>query len=160
MNCSFIIEEIELSGSECTFYSIRFEGEKESEFMKFVYENNDRHQKDLGDILFNIKDMANRYGAIEKFFKIEEGSILDNLCVLPNKKSKLRLYCLRYSKVAVLLGGGGVKGKGAYQDYPELLKKVKILQEVCVLIDKRIKDGEIYWDNDKLSGNLEFKIEE
>ncbi|MBI5403448.1 MAG: hypothetical protein HY959_08600 [Ignavibacteriae bacterium] len=128
--------------------------------MKFVKKYQRKNSIDLGDILMDINRMVSTDGARENFFKMEEGKKTDNVCALPNRKSKLRLYCLRYSNIAVILGGGGEKGKGPYQDYPILLKNVELLQEISRLIYKRIRDREIYWENDKLSGNLEFKIEE
>ncbi|UVR14472.1 hypothetical protein [Parabacteroides distasonis] len=72
--------------------------------------------------------MATKTGAAEHFFKLNEGKPGDGVCALfdsPDKK--LRIYCIRFANVAIVVGGGGYKPKNirAYQESSSLKKKLK-----------------------------------
>ena len=55
----------------------------------------------------------------------------------------LRLYCLRRSSLLLIVGYGGPKFTGTYQEEPVLDEAVKKLQTIDALLDKRQKSREI-----------------
>ena len=78
--------------------------------------------------------------------------------------SKLRLYCIRYGNVAVILGGGGEKPKEmrAWQESDKLTEEASRMIEVSKAIMARLKSGEIEWSRDGmgLEGDLNFEEDE
>jgi hypothetical protein len=74
--------------------------------------------------------------------------------------SKLRLYCIRYGALIVILGGGGYKPKGmkALQEDPKLTKENYFLRQVSSDIKRRMDEDEIFFSDDNMDfeGNLEF----
>jgi len=159
VNRKFKIVEF-IIGDKSSFYSIQFEGKSKSEAQEFFEKYENKYAEEIEDIADNIFLMSGRQGSTNGFFKLKEGKIDDNVCAI--SEGDLRLYCLRYGNIAVILGSGGIKpkGVGTYQDIPILNKAVKELQDICKLIDYRIKSEEIYWQRYELKGELEFKTEE
>ena len=109
--------------------------------------------------------MGKTTGAREQFFKCNEGKPGDGVCALYDEPDKeLRLYCIRYGKVAILLGGGGPKKRQtiAWQDDKKLTKEAQIIISISKDITNRLKEGEIYWSANgyQLSGNLNFSDHE
>ncbi|MBL7127449.1 MAG: hypothetical protein ISS16_00515 [Ignavibacteria bacterium] len=155
MKNSFIIEEF-YKGEKSTFYTIRFCSEPKSEADKFFQKFSSSEKDRIENIESKIERMANKSGCQDHYFKIEESSILNNICSL--WEGNLRLYCLRYGNVAVVLGDGGIKDKPTYQEIPELNTIVNQLEEIFPLIDERIKDGEIIITDNEIIGDLIFKF--
>lgn len=139
-----------------SFYAIKLLDkpfpEVEEFFEKYIDSENDKI-----DIIFsNIERMTKR-GIFEGFFNDKESKIDDNISCI--RVGDLRLYCLRYGKVAVILGGGDYKHVRSYQDSDELYDHVKLLQMACKQIDERIEDKEIKITENSIEGNLKFKKE-
>lgn len=155
MKNSFIIEEY-YKGKKSTFYSIRFYSESKSEadkfFQKFISSEKDK----IENLVSKIEGIAEKSGCQEHNFK-EESSIYNNICAL--WEGDLRLFCLRYGNVAVILSGGGIKDKLTYQEVPELNTIVNQLEEIFPLIDERIKNEDIIITDNEIKGNLIFKFE-
>lgn len=101
-------------------------------------------------------------GARDKFFKHNEGKPGDGVCALYDEpNSKLRLYCIRYGNVAILLGSGGPKPSEIrkWQDDEKLTLEVQSMIEVSNDILKRLESGDLEWSKDgsQLIGNLIIK---
>ncbi|MBS1552100.1 MAG: hypothetical protein JST15_08545 [Bacteroidetes bacterium] len=139
-----------------SFYSIKLLSKSKSEAEEFFEKFEDIEKRKIDTLFSNIENMAHRRGVIESLFK-EESKIDDNIFCL--KSEDLRLYCLKYSKVAVILGGGDYKHVKKYQESEELHNHVKILQLVCKQVDERIKNKEISITDNSIEGNLIFKLE-
>lgn len=107
--------------------------------------------------------MATKTGAAEHFFKLNEGKPGDGVCALfdsPDKK--LRIYCIRFANVAIVVGGGGYKPKNirAYQESPALKKEAEMVIQISKIISKAIKNKDIHLDdNGFFLGNLKLKEE-
>ena len=121
-------------------YSIRIEGEQESEFSKFLILFRSETDKFLQDDFFRIVEALREIsekGAMERFFRLE-GKISDRVSAIPlqilardkTKHGTLRLYCLRVSDELLILGGGGKKTTDAYEQDSILLEAVTTLQAV------------------------------
>lgn len=74
------------------------------------------------------------------------------------EESNLRLYCIRFSNVAVILGGGGFKDKSIrqWQEDPKLSNEVRLMMAYAESILKQLDEKDLYWsvDGKELEGNL------
>lgn len=162
---NYEIVEMELfSGSAAKVYSIIPKGEDETLFDKFVGQHEKKFKGEIKEILTRLKHIGHTTGAREFFFKHEGDNVFTKKygqCVwalYDDDKRKLRLYCIRFGSVAIILGGGGYKDKSVkkWQDDPNLEQAVTEIMAYAEHIFKQMKDGEIYWSKDKtaLEGNL------
>lgn len=159
-----IVELEDFSGYGSKIYSIIPEGEPETLFDKFVEENVETYEKEVKEILVRIKQIGSVTGAREIFFKHEgdSGFVREYgkfVWALYDKKgSKLRLYCIRFSNIAVILGGGGYKDKSIkkWQDDSKLSKEARRIMAYARDILRQIDEGNIYWSEcgTELEGKL------
>ncbi|MBA3664408.1 MAG: hypothetical protein H0W61_09395 [Bacteroidetes bacterium] len=89
----------------------------------------------------------------------------DLVCALHDlDESKLRLYCIRFGSIAVIIGGGGTKPEGtkAWQDKDDLKGAAELMIKVSQDYYLRTREGEIKLDpfTNKLVGNLKFGEDE
>lgn len=143
------IEIVKLrSGTHTNFYTVRLKGEKYTLFEKFVIENQTKYPDELRDLRDRMGVIASKAGAREQFFKMDEGNPGDGVCALYDLPEKnLRLYCIRYGKVAVILGGGGEKPKEikALQENDKLTQENFLLRDISAAITRALIDKEIEW---------------
>jgi len=115
--------------------------------------------------IISLEIIGKRTGAREHFFKLNEGKPGDGICALYDEPERnLRLYCIRWGNVAILIGGGGFKPKNirAWQEDPLLSKEVKVVMNIAREIQQRIDDKQITFTSDgsQLQGNLNFTDDE
>ncbi len=76
------------------------------------------------------------------------------------EESNLRLYCIRYDKHLIIVGGGGFKPKNirALQEDDKLKKENYFLRELSAIITTRIKEKDIRYSDDGMEfiGDLDF----
>lgn len=154
-----IVEMQPYSGSEAKVYSIIPQGENETLFDKFVNEYRSEFKDEIKNILKTVYQIGHTTGARNSFFKHFEGKYGDFVCALFDLPDKnIRLYCIRFGMVAVILGGGGEKADGiiSWQEDEKLSKEATQMISYAANILQRIDDGDIYWSKDKteLEGNL------
>jgi CRISPR/Cas system CSM-associated protein Csm5 (group 7 of RAMP superfamily) len=152
------------SGSEAKVYSIIPEGEEETLFEKFVDENLVSYKEEIKDILKRLKQIGHKTGARESFFKHEGDNEFVRKygkyvwALYDDEERKLRLYCIRFANVAIILGGGGYKDKSVikWQDDEKLSEEVRKVIAYAESIIKQLDDGDLYWSNNgtELEGNL------
>lgn len=157
-----LVKLAQLSGSMASIYGIWFEERQKTSLDIFLEENKNMFISELNDIILRLKTMGNKTGAREHFFKIDEGNPGDGVCALyddPNKK--LRLYCIRYGTLILVIGGGGPKHVGKLQQDPKLKSENYLLRDLSAMITERIKTKEIKYTKNQMdfTGNLEFNIE-
>lgn len=153
---NFDVEEIEeLSGNAASIYSVTMEGE-ETTLLEQFFEENAEYETELNELLNKLYEMGKEIGCRRDYFKHDEGSPGDGVSVL--KSGRLRLYCLYVDSTIVCFGSGGYKPPEirAYQENPELKKKVEQMKTIAKRINKaiiekdiEIKDGKLnihYWD--------------
>ena len=102
-------------------------------FDHFVNENITDYRKEIRFIANRLQEIGNTTGAREKFFKHNEGKPGDGVCALyDDPDSNLRLYCIRYGNIAVILGGGGPKPDDvkAWQDDEKLTLEAETIIQV------------------------------
>lgn len=147
-----IVELTELSGPQAKIYSVVLDGEDGTLFDNFLQQYVRTHCLEVKDILARLRTMGKKTGARESYFKLHEGIPGDGVSALydiPGKK--LRLYCIRYGNIAIILGGGGVKNVRSHQDDPILSQQVEIMKYVSQEIMKAEREKDI-----KLTANGEF----
>lgn len=161
MKKSFLLEGLEIEGDKCQIFSIKFDGEESNEFEKYLLKYETSHKKIINSIVTRLELMKKRNGCLDIFFNLEVSSIYNSLCRLKETKT-LRLYCIRFGNVALILGGGGIKPDDirTYQEVPELNEEVDRLSYVYEKILDKIKEKEIKITNTGLEGDLYIKIEE
>ena len=160
---SKLVKLDQFSGNKASVYGVWFDDSQKTSFDSFLFENKNVFLSELKDIISRLKGIGNATGAREQFFKINEGIPGDGVCALydsPDKK--LRLYCIRYGTLIVIIGGGGQKNVQKLQQNDKLKNKNYFLRELSQQITERLKDGEIWFTNDKMDfeGNLEFNDED
>lgn len=153
----FILELYEESDS-VNFYTIRFDGEKDTEFDKFIigFIERKEFEKELEKITRWIDNIGER-GALERYFR-PESKISDGVNAIPVEVSTLRLYCLRISDQVLVLGNGGHKPhtQHKYNTDPHLSSCVEILAHLDTYIKARIAQGKITISGKTISGDLSF----
>ena len=162
---NYEIVEIEpYSGRKARIYSIIPEGEGETLFEIFVSENVGGFKDEVKDILKRLMQIGHSTGARESFFK-HEG---DNKFVrrygkyvwalYDEEERKLRLYCIRFANVAIILGSGGYKDKSVikWQEDKKLSEEVSRVMAYAECVLKQIDAGDLYWSKDaaELEGNF------
>ena len=150
-----IVKIKQLSGKKTQIYSVILNQEDQSVFEQFLQNNYSEYPTEIEDIVSKLKIMATKTGAAEHFFKLNEGKPGDGVCALfdsPDKK--LRIYCIRFANVAIIVGGGG------YQESPALKKEAEMVIQISKIISKAIKNKDIHLnDNGFFLGNLKLKEE-
>ncbi|MEJ7693642.1 hypothetical protein [Daejeonella sp.] len=153
-----------MSGVKTSVYSVRLQGEADTLFEQFINENVESNRDEIQNILIRLQEIGSATGARDIFFKHNEGKPGDGVCALYDEPKKdLRLYCIRYGCVAIILGGGGPKnGARAWQNDEKLSKEAKKIIEVSNDIQERLREKELEWLNEgtELTGNLNFSDDE
>ena len=110
-----------------------------------------------------LKVIGHKTGAREHFFKLNEGEPGDGVCALYDLPEKsLRLYCIRYGSLILILGGGGNKQSRTLQEDKKLTQENYFLRQVVKDIKSKMELGEIKFSEDGTGfiGNLEFTDDE
>lgn len=122
-------------------FTIIFENENQSEFVKFVNKfKDDAIRKNELRIILNQIDVMLQKGIEERRFR-PEGKMSDGVAALPVYQSGLRLYCLRLSDSVLFVGNGGVKSTRTYQEDEDLNGYVISLQKLDSLLKADIESG-------------------
>lgn len=131
------LEQTDVAG----LFTIIFEGESQSEFVKFVNKfKDDAVRKNELRIILNQIDTMLQKGIEERRFR-PEGRMSDGVEALPVYKSGLRLYCLRLSDSVLIVGNGGVKTTKTYDEDEDLNGYVISLQKLDGLLKSDIENG-------------------
>ena len=159
-----LIKIDELSGNKASIYSVIIDEDDSSLFEKFIDENIDLHLSEINNITQRLKTIGSKTGAREHFFKINEGNPGDGVSALYDDPDKnLRLYCIRYGTMIIVLGGGGPKPKDirALQESEKLTEENYLLRAISQKITEKITDKDIRlssYTND-FEGELSFEID-
>ena len=145
-----LVEIRGLSGMECRIYSVCMEGDEATVFEKFVEDNIEVYRDELVDIYNRLRFIGNESGAREQYFKLNEGRPGDMVAALydcPDKR--LRLYCIRLSKVVLILGGGGRKLVRAWQDDETLKTEAELMMSISERIYRAMREKELWIDDEQ-----------
>lgn len=157
---NFKLVKLSYSGCFATIYAIKSNSDKTT-FDDFILENQE-FESELADIKKRLYIIGKETGARISYFKENEGKYGDGVCALYDKpNSKLRLYCIRFGAIAVILCGGGPKGKEvrAWQDDLKLSDEANKAIEYAKEIKEAFLKGDLIWSEDK-SEILELQEDE
>lgn len=134
-----------LSGDKASVYSIVSEESKVPFLDRFIEEYKDEYAQDLMSIIGRLKSIGNTVGALEIYFKPDEGLEWDDLvCALYDIPDKhLRLYCIRLNTNIIVVGNGGPKNVRAWQEDAKLRKEVHEMMHYSKIIRTKLKDGSL-----------------
>lgn len=156
-----IVEIEELSGDACKIYSIIEDGSADTLFDEFLEEMDVDHSSDVDTLWDKLRFIGKEGGARIQFFRENEGKPGDGVVALLNaSRFPLRLYCIRFGSVLLILGGGGYKDRSirAWQDDEKLRKAAIRMEQISSVITVRIRNREILIGPDgSLSGDLVFE---
>jgi len=122
-----------ISGNRTSIYSVYSYNENNTLLDVFIKENIILFKSEISDIILRLKAMGNKTSAREFYFKLDEGVPSDGVCALyDNPNKKLRLYCIKYGSVLLIVGGGGEKPKTIrrLQESPKLTRENYLLREL------------------------------
>jgi hypothetical protein len=153
------------SGEQASLYTVFLEDEQKTLFDRFLEENKNSFISEIKNIVLRLNIIGHDTGAREQFFKPAEGKPGDGVCALCDvPESKLRLYCIRYGSLILILGGGGYKPKNirAFQQDEKLTSENYFLRHLSSKIKERMARREISFSDDYMDfeGNLIFNDEE
>jgi DNA-binding protein Fis len=147
-----------LSGDKASVYSIVSEESKSPLLDHFISTYKSNYTQDLISIVGRLKSIGNSVGALETYFKHDEGLEWDDLvCALYDIPDKhLRLYCIRLSEHIIVVGNGGPKNVRAWQDDTKLSREVNEMMHYSKIIRTKLKDGSLRISEDglKFEGDL------
>lgn len=138
-------------------YTIRLQNEKLTEFEKFLekFPEGCEYTEDVDVIISWIEKIIQK-GALSRYFK-PEGGYGDGVGAIPIEvNNTIRLYCLRLNDNILILGNGGVKDAGTWQESPTLRPFVELLRDTSRFINTRQQDGKILLNGKTIQGNLNF----
>ena len=154
-----IVKLSKLSGDEASIYSIYLPDHNKTLFDIFVEENKISFKSELKSIFQRLRIIGHETGAREQYFKLYEGEPGDGVCALydtPNRS--LRLYCIRYGSLLIIVGGGGIKQSKTLQEDEKLKHENHLLRQIVKDIKSKMELGEIEFTDDGTGffGNLKF----
>lgn len=146
-------------------YSVMMQGEETTLFEQFIRDNLLTKRDEIRFILNRLQEIGHTTGARDIYFKHYEGKPGDGVCALYDEPERdLRLFCIRYGSVAIILGSGGPKAEGiaAWQEDEKLNLEASRMIAISKTIMARIRDMELGWSDDgrQLTGNLNFSDNE
>jgi hypothetical protein len=162
---SRLVKLSNFSGNAASIYSVIVGDDNKTLFDNFISENKSLFISEIKDIVGRLKTIGEKEGARDQYFKLNEGNPGDGVCALYDKpNSNLRLYCIKYGKELVILGGGGFKPKSirTLQDDQKLEDENYYLRYLSQEIIKKLKSKDLKFIKDgfDLEGDFEFNDEE
>lgn len=145
MNLGFRLVRIKV-GRKAKIYSIQFDGEEKHEFEKFIGNPEIRNHPDYEPLRKKIKELYNKRGLLPQYFRLEdEKSIHPEICRIDYGTGMLRLYCIRWNDNLLILGGGGIKPKGArfWQESPELSSEARKIADAFHRLVEYLKTSKL-----------------
>jgi hypothetical protein len=112
---------------------------------QFISEHREEFTQDLINLMGRLKSIGNTVGAIETYFKLDEGLVWNDLvCALYDLPDKhLRLYCIRLDEKIIIVGNGGPKNVRAWQDDIKLSRELKEMMHYSKIIHARLKEDSL-----------------
>jgi len=131
VNLGFKLVRIKV-GRKAKIYSIRYDGEENHEFHKFVTNPDIRNHPDYEALREKIKELHSKRGLLPQYFRPEgENHLHSDISRIDYGFGYLRLYCIRWNDKLLILGGGGIKPKNIrfWQESPELSSEVRNISD-------------------------------
>lgn len=154
-----IVSVKEYDGPKCKVYTLQRQGSEVTMFGEFIKEMQTKYPQKLMVINNKLETIVKETGAEDIFFNDEYGTMQTQLSALPGPE--IRLFCIRIDRTLIIIGDGGIKGKGkSTSDHPKLEVKRKRMFQLAEAFYKKKKSGDINCGvvNPILSGDLKLEI--
>ncbi len=150
MNKIELVELEEFDPAMGHIYSVAVDDSDKTLFDLFLEENDADYRLELAEIITKLKTMSSKTGFTDNYFKLNEGTLGDGVCAITDLKGKLRLYCIRFGNILLVLGGGGPKSKliRALQEDPKLLIENNNVRLISAAMAKAIREKELRIEED------------
>jgi len=150
MNKIELVELEEFDPAMGHIYSVTVDDSDETLYDLFLEENKADYRLELAEIITKLKTMSSKTGFTDNYFKLNEGTLGDGVCAITDLKGKLRLYCIRFGNILLVLGGGGPKSKliRALQEDPKLLIENNNVRLISAAMAKAIREKELRIEED------------
>ena len=150
------------SGVKTSIYTVVVGNDVETLLDKFLQKHKDSHLNEIRQIIATLDAIGKRVGAQEIFFRRKkEGKAGDGVEALyDSPDAKLRLYCIRYGSVTLILGDGGEKNVRTWQEDKQLTKSATEMIKISAMITQAIKEKDLYWNGNEFVGKLNFNKED
>lgn len=150
MNKIELVELEEFDPAMGHIYSVTVDDSDETLYDLFLEENKADYRLELAEIITKLKTMSSKTGFTDNYFKLNEGTLGDGVCAITDLKGKLRLYCIRFGNILLVLGGGGPKSKPirALQEDPKLLIENNNVRLISAAMAKAIREKELRIEED------------
>lgn len=150
------------SGNKSSLYSVMLDDDTETLFDKFIRNNVDENKKEIEQIFATLNAIGKKVGAQDIYFrKKKEGKPGDGVeAIYDYPTAKLRLYCIRYGNLTVVLGDGGEKNVRTWQEDAQLSKSAQEMMNISKILTEAIKEGDLTWNGNDFVGQFEFNNDE
>lgn len=155
------------------YYSVSLEGNERSIYEEFVEKHTRLNKKKLYHIVKWIKEIGEKYGAQNRFFR-NEANFSDTSALPPHgvkreptyiefgkpTANNLRLYTFKLNAKVVFLYSGDVKTKQKAQDCSNVRSHFLLANQLTKAIEYAIKEKDIVWMDDytEIECNDDFKL--
>lgn len=142
-------------------YSVAVDDSDDTLYDSFLEENVAEYHTELEEITSKLKVMSLKTGFTDNYFKLNEGKPGDGICAITDLKKKLRMYCIRFGNILLVLGGGGPKSPKirALQEDPKLLLENSVIKKVSDAMANAIKEKTLkIGDDGMLLGNTIIEL--
>lgn len=148
-------------GKRAKVYTIQFQANELNAYEQFVLDNMLVVPDAVRTLDKQLRQISTKYGIIDDQFK-RESPQSHQVYRIEDTEDWLRIFCIKYSRVAIVLGGGGLKDelKVKLDENPELLKVRDILMQIEDQIHEKVISKEIKITDNGFEGDLVFKSED
>jgi len=153
-----IVELTELSGPFAKIYTIYIYDQEVYLFDQFLDEYSAGYSKEVNTIISKLSLMGSRFGSLDIFFRLNEGKFGDKVsALLKDRGFKLRLFCIRFENIAVILGNGGFKDTQKWQQDTKLSQEARLMMKISQIIHDAIDNQELFISPEgEFSGKMIF----
>lgn len=149
--------ELFVESAAANLYVVHFADESVDEFTKFLNSARVKNNRHFGELTEKLRLILTSRGCRDKYFKNISSRDDCLVEIRAGGKNGLRLFCIRYSPLFIVVGGGGVKNTRTYNEDPVLNSQVERLKVVFEQMDIRlVKSKAVRIKGKYLEGDLDF----
>lgn len=141
------------AGDGGRLFAIHFDGELDDELTALLHDPAYADAPDLDALDARLDDMVASLGFRDRYFT-SIARYPSPFAALRYEKGPYRIYCCRYGRDLLVVGGGGHKppGTGPLQSVPTLNRAFELVKYVSAEIDRRIRSKELHSVYDPYDG--------
>lgn len=157
-----LVEIEDLSDGRCHIYSVLLDNQEKTELEKFYSTVSQSFPEEVLEMMDRLEYIGHERGADEFFFKLGEGRPGDGVCALFDRPdAHLRLYCIRFGSLVLVVGGGGEKPRSirTWQEKKDLSDAATLMVRVSETLARAIREKDlIIMDDGSLKGCFQYEL--